>query len=230
MSISDQILGSKTTQPKVVVTGPPNGGPASGVAPAQLPTVIKAEDAYKDFCVNLPQFVQRMRFMSWTGEAATAIGSTDNYAYVLSDRVPLGRYWEVDRAGMVCLGGSASQQNYPSLFLIPPTLSPNENSQPYSADATGFFAGQSAAHNNGPPVSPVALRVDEFDEGDNQNPVQLLSETTMIRTRKLIVPPGWRLMGYGGADGAGRGGALGEQWQLKIVFAEFLMSEDTNVR
>jgi hypothetical protein len=37
-------------------------------------------------------------------------------------------------------------------------------------------------------------------------------------------------MVYGGVDGMGQGGGLGEQWQLKIAFVEFLSSEDTDVK
>lgn len=228
--IASSILANQSRQqPKVPITAPPGAGPDSGVVVSNVPGYIKAEDIRRGVCVDLPAFIQRMQFAAYTGKASTAVGSNFNWAYALSDRVPLGRYWEVIYASVVCLGGSATAVQRPALYLISPSKSPAENSQAYQADQTGFFAGQSTQNNNGPPVSPVALRVDEMNDGVSQEVVFVNSESVLLRTRKLIVPPGWRLMAYGGAEGAGQGGNLGEQWQLKIVYSEFLSSEDTDV-
>jgi hypothetical protein len=231
-SIADSILGSAVpsgSQSTKTITAPPFSGPGSGNAPPDVASVIKGSDDKKSVCVDLPAFIQRMQLANWIGQAATAIGSNYNWAYVLSDPVPLGRYWEVVNASAVCLGGSGTSIQHPSLYLLKQGSRPAANSLPYQADITGFFAGQSSQDNNGAPVGPTALRVDELTDVVPTQGVFIGAEVSLIRSRKLIVPAGWSLMVYGGVNGQGQGGGLGEQWELKIVYSEFLSSEDTDV-
>ena len=230
-NIANSILQVRSNQPKSRITSPPLSGPDSGVVPPNVPGVIKANDLRSQVCVNLPSFLQRLQYKTYLGAASTSIGGTTNYSYTLSDTVPQGRYWVLEYASVTILGGSATAVNFVGMWAIPPGRLPAPNSAAYQADLTGFFAGQSAAHNNGPPIS-LAIRVDDGFGGTTplQGGYAVNAELPMVRDRKLLIPAGWTLIAYGGVNGNGQGGSLGEQFGLRIAFSEFLMEEDTDVQ
>jgi hypothetical protein len=232
MSISDSILKSRSKQqPVEQLTGPPLAGPGSGHTPAHLPGVIKARDAYKEFCADLPAFLQRSQFRQYLGSIATSIGSTYNYGYALADAVPQGRYWVVTYASVVLV--TSGSEGFPGLWMLPPGIRPAGNNAPYQDNPLVFADTEPSAGEvaNGGPILQ-GIRVDDADyvsmaDGNGLKPG---AESVMLRTRMLIVPQNWSLMAWGGGAGFGNGGAEPEQFKLNILFSEFLLNEDTEVR
>jgi hypothetical protein len=231
-SIADAIINNRSKQQPVQrITAPPFSGPDSGTAPSHLPGVITSSDLRRDVCVDVPSFVQRLQYRSYTGAAATAIGSNYNYAYVISDDVPQGRYWVVEYASGVILGGSGTAVNRIGLWAVPPGPRPAPNIAAFS-DNPNFFADSEAAPGqivNGPPLQQ-GIRVDEAEFGTSNSNWAIRSDIPLVRSRRLILRAGWCLLVWGGGDGFGNGGVLTEQFRLNMQYSEFLLSEDTEVK
>ena len=231
-TIADSILGNRSKQQPVErLTGPPLAGPGSGHAPRNIPGVIKSEDSVIDLCVNLPAFLQRAQYKSYLGAAATGVGSTYNYAYALADTVPQGRYWVLLYASVAVIG--TGTEAFPGLWMLPPGNLPAPNIAAFQDNPLIFADLEAAAGEiaNGPPVLQ-GVRIDDADyvSAADGNGVKKYTEQAMLRTRNLIIPANWTLMAYGGGAGFGNGGSLAEQFRLNIVFAEFLLREDTEVQ
>jgi hypothetical protein len=180
--------------------------------------------------ISLADIARRLQFRSYQGAASIVIGgSTSEYAYTLSDTVPLDKYWAVIYAAGIIVGGAAGATNRVGLWLCKPGPLPPNNFQPYSSNPN-FFAGTTAALLNAPPVAQAfAIRVDELNDSVGNDEYNKGAERVLVRTRKLLVPGGCTLMAYGGAYGTGNGGAVGEQYQLNIGFVEFKNSETPEV-
>jgi hypothetical protein len=173
------------------------------------------------------QIANRLQFKVYQGKASAVIGaSTTEYAYCLSDTVPDGKFWEVFYASGIILAGAGTQVNRVGLWMMRPGILPANNQQTYQNNPN-VFQGATALSVNGPPVGPGGIRVDELDDGVSTDEYAKNAERVLIKSRKLLVPSGWTLMCYGGSYGNGNGGAVGEQFQLQIVFVEF--SQDENV-
>lgn len=171
--------------------------------------------------LKLNQAASRLQTRYYVGTPAGTIGSNLNYAWVLSDKVQSGRYWEVFRASSKILAGTGVEST--GLWLIPPGSSlPGANGAPYTRNA--FFAGDTAQNANGPPVGR-AIRVDEMDANLTSEIFTATSEISFIRARRLLVPSGCILMAYNGADAGSTGGAAFAQLSLEIQFIEFQETE-----
>lgn len=174
-------------------------------------------------------FTQRLQQRTYQGAASTAVRASANYAYVLSDFVPPDKFWAVYLATLIPTGGGGTAVNRTGLWIIwPGPTMPAGNTAAYQAN-DNFFQGSTATVTNGPPVGPRAIRVDEQNDGNSQDEYMIGAERVLIRARKLLVPSGCRLMGYGGSYGGGNGGAVGEQFQLQISFVEFQNTENPDV-
>jgi hypothetical protein len=174
--------------------------------------------------LNLNQIARRITWKTYAGAASTTIGSNYNYAYTISDGPDDNHFWEVLFASVVILGGSGTAINRAGLWLLQPGKQPASNSVGYHSDA--FFAGNTTAANNGPPVGNNAIRVDEMTDNDVDDGYNVNSEITMIRKRPLFVPPKCILLAYGGGYGNGQGGVLGEQFQLNIAYVQGAIGTD----
>lgn len=231
-SISESILnGRSKQQPVHRITAPPLSGPGSGVAPSHLAGVIKSEDAPQEFCVDLPAFIRRLQYNSFTGAIATAIGASYNYAYAFTPDVPQGRYWVLQYASGVILGGSGTAINRIGLWMLPPGPRPAPNSAPFQ-DNPLVFADTNATPGgsaNGPPILQ-GIRIDESEFGTSNSNWATQADIPLVRSRRVIIPSGWCLLVWGGGDGFGNGGVLGEQFRLNILYSEFLVSEDSEVK
>lgn len=230
-TIADNILGSKTTQPKKHITAPPFAGPGSGHVPAALASVIESRPDRLVSCVDVPSFIQRSQYKSYTGPAATSLGSLTNHSYVTADSVPQGRYWVLLYASMAEVGADTDSGGiYPGLWMLPPGPLPAPNISPYVDNPQVFadvqaVAGQRA---NGPPVLR-GIRIDEWFPSISEDGMDAQAEVALIKTRRILIPQSWTLLGYGGGNGSTLGGALGEQWRLNILYSEFLLDEDSEV-
>ena len=168
---------------------------------------------------------QRLQQRTYQGAASTALRATANYAYVLSDTVPQDKFWAVFFASLIINAGAGTAVNRSGLWLIWPGALPAANRSAYQANDS-FFQGSTSLITNGPPVGPRAIRVDEENDQLSGDQYAVNSERVLIRARKLLVPSGCTLMGYGGSYGQGNGGANGEQFQLQISYVEFQNSEN----
>lgn len=172
--------------------------------------------------ISLSQILQRLSPAFYQGQPAGAISSNYNYAYCLSDQVPPNKFWVVLYASVYFLGGANSRVG---LWVINPGILPYANSVAYSRNHAFFQGDVIATVTNGPPVGYTSIRVDEFNDFNNTDSIVTGSEKVMLRTKKLLVPSGCSLLGYGGSYGVGVGGGLGEQFMLQIAYAEFSNDE-----
>jgi hypothetical protein len=168
--------------------------------------------------LDLQQISRRITRKSYTGAAATGVGSNYNYAYTLSDTVGDNNFWEVLFASAVIVGGAGTAINRVGLWMLQPGKIPSNNLQPYHADP--FFTGNSVALCNPPPIGNLSVRVDEINDGQTQDDYAVNSERVLVRSRKLFVPPGCTLMVHGGGYGVGNGGNLGEQFTLNVWYVQ----------
>lgn len=174
-------------------------------------------------------FTQRLQQRTYQGQPSSAIRGAANYAYVLSDAVPADKFWAVYFASVIITGGAGTAINRAGLWIIwPGPIMPAGNKAAYQPN-DNFFQGSSATISNGPPVGYRAIRVDEANDSNSGDEYAVNAERVMVRARKLLVPSGCTLMGYGGGYGVGNGGASGEQYQLQISYVEFQNSENPDV-
>lgn len=177
--------------------------------------------------LSLSQILQRLIPASYQGQPAGGVSSNYNYAYCLSDSVPLNKFWVVLYASVYTPGASAVMRA--GLWTVLPGILPYDNSVVYSRNHQFFQGDIIATITNGPPVGYTSLRYDEFNDFSNTDAVAQGSEKVMLRDRKLLLASGSSLLAYGGSYGFGVGGGLGEQFGLQIAYAEFDNDETETV-
>lgn len=176
--------------------------------------------------VPLSTLAQRLTPATYQGKPSGALGSNYNYAYALSDTVPVGKFWIVLYASCTNLQSSGAAEV--GLWVIYPGQLPSSNLSPYTNNIYFFEGADKTFVSNGPPVGPYAIRVDEVTDTNTGNQMHQ-AEQVMLRSRKLIVPSGCTLMAFGGKDGVGSSGGLGEQLQFNTFYAEFDNDEAVEV-
>jgi hypothetical protein len=172
--------------------------------------------------VNLSQLANRITTSIYQGQAAGFAGNNYNYSYTLSDTIPANMYWLLVYASLVVSGNGGN--NHVGMWAINPGVLPTANKNAYQRNNWFFQGDIIPTIANGPPVGPYAYRIDQ----SNDNPTEsyaLNSERVMLKSRRVILPPGTTLLGYGGASGFGLGGGIGEQFRLKIAYAVFDLNE-----
>lgn len=181
------------------------------------------------------QFTQRLQYRTYQGQPSSVLGgSTQEYAFVNSDVVPPDKFWAVYFASLIILNGAGTAVNRAGLWLMWPGKAPGgggpgSNLAAYAAYPSVFQGNIAGSIVNGPPVGPAGIRVDELNDGLSSDEYSKQAERVMVRARKLLVPSGCVLMGYGGAYGTSFGGNVGEQFQLQLAFVEFQNSENPEV-
>lgn len=170
----------------------------------------------------LSQIAQRLILATWKGQPAGAVSSNYNYAYTLSDTVPVGKFWVIWYGSVISLQTGGSVRT--ALYAINPGLLPFGNSVAYSRNHNFFQGDVIPTITNGAPVGPFARRVDELND-NNTDSYANGAELVAIRTHKLILPEGWTIMASGQSGGFGVGGGLNEQYQLNFAYAEFSNDE-----
>lgn len=187
--------------------------------------------------LTIGQIAQRMQTRSYQGPAAGNIGTTLNFAFAISDPVPLGKAWMIYAASvsMDTSNGSVAEvaNQEPELFILKAgtPMPSTANQQPYTQYSV-FLSHKLGISNfvsicNGPPVDPAfGVRIDDSTNDDIGQPAALSSPQTLALLRgrtPLLVGPGEMLLVNN--HGNNTGGGLRAILSLTIRFVELSLTE-----
>jgi hypothetical protein len=227
VSVADQILGGNLQTPgSSIQVPPPRITPESGIAYPAPNLIFERQGASSQgYCVSVGEFMGRIQYRKYIGGQTTGVNT---YPFVLSDTVPMSRYWGVLEASIIRNGADPGAGALPvGLWMIPPGKLPMILNPDGGTDPNGFFGnynGPTASAGNGPPPKD-GIRIDQLS--DIPQVIIQGQELSAIKAGIQLVPPGWTLMAYISAFGtAASPNAAGDQLELRISFAEMTTGED----
>ena|SRR5579872_292680 len=195
--------------------------------------------------LSIGEFARRLQMRTYQGLPAGNVGSTNNFAYVVSDTVPANKFWLVLFAQAICdgSGGSDPLANNLGLYLlnpsakVPPNVIGKNGGQNNYAQQPIFLCHKGgapflSAYCNAGPLDPtMAIKIDDTISMDTVPPTGIATPYTesFLRGRKyLIVPEGHTLLVTNWFN-ANTGGQLAAQLSLSIQFAELAQGEDVDL-
>jgi hypothetical protein len=207
-------------------------------------TKSMASKSKQDRCtLTIAQLLRRAKLRVYQGNPATAVGSTYNYAFAISDQVPANKYWAV-LAASGFMGGSEGTDPVDmgcALYIVFPNA---PQPIPSNLQSVGYkqwpiFLSQVGGVSNyatvcnGLPTDPAStIRIDEQVGQDAISNAGATApyEVALIRGKKpLLVNELCYLLATTAVNGVVIGNHLSSQVTLKLLVAEMNQYEDVDL-
>lgn len=180
------------------------------------------------------QLMKRLQLAFYTGPQSSAIGSSYNYTYAVSDTVPLGNYRAIFAASAFINSGNTAVPDQEALLYmlfagapLPVMNGPYAQQKIFLSYSGG--ASSTATICNGVPVDPAyGIRIDDSTGEDNNSPSGQSTpcELGLFRGhRPLLVPEGCALLCHNGTPTLASG-TLGAIITLRLSYVQLKLSED----
>lgn len=185
--------------------------------------------------LTVAQLFKMAQLRVYTGPISTLVGSTNNFAFAISDQVPLNMYWVVLACGVMVnapgISGGVASSGASLYVLLPGLAQPIPNNSVFQQYPL-FLSYINGVSNfvttcNGGPLDPAhAMRVDDQMTLDftSSSGTTTTFEQNMLRYRKaLILMEQQYLLTSSWINGIVIGSTHGLQLTLKVLIAELII-------